>query len=260
MPTEPCRSLAAFAIPAFPIVKQGDDLASLIVESTVRAGISLQTGDVVVLAQKVVSKAEGRYLDLRSLKPSPRALELAARTGKDPQLVEAILRESTEIVGAGPNIIIAAHHCGVVLANAGIDRSNVGDSADDSVVLLLPQEPDRTCREIRQGLLDRLGIDLAVVINDSLGRPWRQGTVGTAIGASGVPALLDLRGRPDLFGRMLMVSQEAIADEIAATAQLIQGQADEGQPVVVVRGRFNWGAPDRGAASLLRPKSDDLFR
>jgi coenzyme F420-0:L-glutamate ligase/coenzyme F420-1:gamma-L-glutamate ligase len=200
MPTEPCRSLSAFAIPGFPIVEQGDDL------------------------------------------------------------VEAILLESTEIVGTGPNIIVAEHHCGVVLANAGIDRSNVGASVDDSVVLLLPREPDCSCRKIRQGLLDRLGVDVCVIINDSLGRPWRQGTIGTAIGASGVPALLDLRGRPDLFGRMLMVSQEAIADEIAATAQLIQGQAGEGQPIVVIRGRFNWDAPERSAASLLRPKSDDLFR
>jgi coenzyme F420-0:L-glutamate ligase/coenzyme F420-1:gamma-L-glutamate ligase len=156
MPTEPCNSLAAFAIPGFPMVKQGDDLVVLIVETAARADIKLQAGDIVVLAQKVVSKAEGRYLDLKSLRPSPRALELAARTGKDPQLVEAILLESTEIVGVGPNIIIAAHRNGVVLANAGIDRSNVGASADDSVVLLLPLEPDRSCREIRQGLLDRL--------------------------------------------------------------------------------------------------------
>lgn len=242
------------------MVRQGDDLVDLIIAATRRASAGLEAGDVIVIAQKVVSKAEGRFLDLKSLTPSPRARELAGLTGKDPQLVEAILRELKEIVGTGPNIIIAAHHSGVVLANAGIDRSNVGASADDFVVLLLPENPDRTCAEIRRGLRDRLGIEVAVVINDSLGRPWRQGTVGTAIGASGLPALLDLRGRPDLFGRMLMVSQEAIADEIAATAQLIQGQAAEGQPVVVVRGGFSWGDEERNAAALQRPKNEDLFR
>lgn len=253
-------SFTAFALANFPMVEAGDDLAALIAATAEAQRQPLQQGDVVVIAQKIVSKAQGRIVDLNTVAPSPRALALAETSGKDPRFVEMVLRESTEILRAVPGIIIAAHHCGAVMANAGIDRSNIDGRGSDDFVLLLPRDPDGVCRDLRNRFAERLGVAVSVIIGDSLGRPWRVGTTGTAIGASGLPALLDLRGRPDLFGRTLMVSEEAIADELAATASLLQGQGAEGLPVVVVRGDFQWGGGDLPAAALVRAKEQDLFR
>lgn len=247
------------ALTAIPHVSPGDDLAGLIVESLGADGVDLADGDILVIAQKIVSKAEARYLDLATVTPSARATKLAADTGKDARLVEAILSESSEVVRTGPSLLIVAHRLGYVMANAGIDESNVQDDAGTRRVLLLPHDPDASCDAIKARLDARFGVDIGVIVNDSFGRPWRNGVVGVALGAAGVPALRDMRGEPDLFGRPLRVTEIAVADELAAAASLIMGQASEGLPVVHVRGYERKGAP-RPARSLVRAKERDLFR
>ena len=242
------------ALPGIPMVKPGDDLAALIGEGLARAGLELRAGDVIVVAQKIVSKAEGRTVDLASVTPSPRAVALAAEVQKDPRLVELILSESVRVVRSRPNVLIVEHRLGFVMANAGIDQSNVAPQDGVERALLLPVDPDGSAEALRAKLSAS-----AVVIIDSFGRAWRRGTVGIAIGAAGLPALLDLRGNPDLFGRILQVSISGFADEIAAAASLVMGQGDEAQPVVLVRG-LTWAAPANPAAELVRPASDDMFR
>jgi coenzyme F420-0:L-glutamate ligase/coenzyme F420-1:gamma-L-glutamate ligase len=190
--------------------------------------------------------------------PSPRAVELASATAKDPRVVELILAESTEVLRQRPGAIIVAHRLGYVLANAGIDMSNVGPDGAERA-LLLPADPDRSCRELRTRLRERTGIDAAVLIIDSFGRAWRNGTVGTAIGVSGFPALADLRGQPDLFGRPLQITEVGLADELAAAASLMMGQAGEGAPVVLARG-VPYERRESGIQELIRPKAQDLFR
>jgi coenzyme F420-0:L-glutamate ligase/coenzyme F420-1:gamma-L-glutamate ligase len=239
-----------------PPVTAGNDLAALMLAALEAESESLADGDVLVLAQKIVSKAEGRTVRLDDVTPSPRALELAAETGKDPRVVELILRESTEIVRQRPGLLIVVHRLGIVLANAGIDASNVGGSGQ---VLLLPVDPDASAARIRETLRARTGAEVAVLVIDSIGRAWRRGTIGTAIGVSGMPALLDLRGRPDLDGRLLESTEVGIADELAAAASLLMGQAQEGLPAVLVRG-FHVAGPAGRAPDLLRPKESDLFR
>ena len=190
---------------------------------------------------------------------SPQAIALAADVDKDPRLVETILSESVRIVRARRNVLIVEHRLGFIMANAGVDQSNVGPGDGAQRVLLLPEHPDRSAAALRDGLAALTGTDLAVVINDSFGRAWRQGTAGVAIGVAGLPALIDLRGRPDLFGRKLEVSVIGFADEIAAAASLVMGQADEAAPVALIRG-LRWSAPESTAASLIRPSTEDLFR
>ena len=242
------------ALPGIPMVKPGDDLAALIGEGLARAGLELRAGDVIVVAQKIVSKAEGRTVDLASVTPSPRAVALGAEVQKDPRLVELILSESVRVVRSRPNVLIVEHRLGFVMANAGIDQSNVAPQDGVERALLLPVDPDGSAEALRAKLSAS-----AVVIIDSFGRAWRRGTVGIAIGAAGLPALLDLRGNPDLFGRILQVSISGFADEIAAAASLVMGQGDEAQPVVLIRG-LTWSAPANPAAELVRPATEDLFR
>lgn len=232
------------------MVQAGDDLAAQLSVAMARAGLAPEPGDVLAIAQKIVSKAEGRSIALASVAPSQAAWDLAAQTGKDARLVELILSESERVVRARPNLIIVKHRLGFVMANAGIDQSNVGEEGH---ALLLPRDPDASAA----ALAARLG--LPVVITDSFGRAWRRGTVGIAIGAAGLPALLDLRGRPDLFGRTLMVSITGFADEIAAAAGLVMGQGAEGQPAVLLRG-LAWSGAVNPAAELLRPAQEDLFQ
>lgn len=255
----PHTALELFAVPGLPMVRAGDDLAALIAEELAGAHHELRRGDVLVVAQKIVSKSEGRLVELAAITPSAAAIELAAETGKDPRLVEVILSESVRVVRHRPNLLIMQHRLGFVMANAGVDHSNVAAPGDEERVLLLPADPDGSAARLRDALAGRCGVEIAVVINDSFGRPWRRGTCGIAIGAAGLPALIDLRGRPDLFGRTLEVSILGFADEIAAAASLLQGQADEAQPVVVIRG-LRWTAPDTAAAALIRPAEEDLFR
>src|SRR5262249_28822382 len=214
-------------------IKRGDDLAALISDGLTHGGLEPRANDVVVIAQKVVSKAEGRSVELATVKPSPRAVALAQEVQKDPRLVELILSESVRVVRSRPNVLIVEHRLGFVMANAGIDQSNVGPTDRLERALLVPVKPDGTADEATEGLPAHFGVALAVVITDSFGRAWRRGTQGVAIGAAGLPALLDLRGNPDLFGRTLQVSISGFADEIAAAASLVMGQGDEAQPVVL---------------------------
>jgi coenzyme F420-0:L-glutamate ligase/coenzyme F420-1:gamma-L-glutamate ligase len=251
----PTDALALHALPGIPLVQQGDDLAGLIEAGLARAGLALADGDVLVLAQKIVSKAEGRLVDLAAVTPSPRAVELGREIGKDPRLVELILGESVRVVRTRPGLLIVEHRLGFVMANAGVDQSNVGSGR----ALLLPRDPDASAEALRARLAGRSGARIGVVINDSFGRAWRRGTVGVAIGAAGLPALVDLRGRPDLFGRVLEVSIIGLADEIAAAASLLMGQADEARPAVLLRG-LAWDGAALGAAELVRPAAEDLFR
>jgi coenzyme F420-0:L-glutamate ligase/coenzyme F420-1:gamma-L-glutamate ligase len=254
----PAAELAIAALAGIPPVRPGDNVADLILAGLAASGLALQRGDIVVVAQKIVSKAEGRFVDLGTVAPSPRAKALAAEVDKDARLVELILRESAEVVRYRKGVLVVAHRNGYVLANAGIDASNVGRGGDDHV-LLLPENCDRSSRAIRARLAAHTGVEAGVLIIDSLGRAWRNGTVGAALGAAGLPALLDLRGRADLFGRELRSTQVGIADEIAAAASLLMGQADEGTPVVLVRG-LNLPAGDGSAGDLLRARQRDLFR
>jgi coenzyme F420-0:L-glutamate ligase / coenzyme F420-1:gamma-L-glutamate ligase len=252
-------SLEVVALPGLPLIRPGDDLIEFIASAFRREGIAPRTGDVLVVAQKIVSKAEGRVVDLATVEPSAKALALAAEVDKDPRLVEVILSESVRVVRARRGVLIVEHRLGFIMANAGVDQSNVAPIDGSPRALLLPKDPDRSAEALRRGLAKSTGIDLAVVINDSFGRPWRQGTNGVAIGVAGLPALIDLRGRPDLFGRTLEVSVIGFADEIAAAASLLMGQADEATPAVLIRG-LSWSAPESTAASLLRPANEDLFR
>ena len=251
--------LELLALPGLPMVKASDDLAALLAEAYARCAITPRPGDVLALAQKIVSKAEGRMVELASVVPSPRAVALAAEVQKDPRLVELILSESVRVVRSRPNVLIVEHRLGFVMANAGIDQSNVAPADGIERALLLPTDPDGSAARLRTALGQRLGMAPAVIVTDSFGRAWRRGTQGIAIGAAGLPALLDLRGNPDLFGRTLQVSISGFADEIASAASLVMGQGDEAQPAVLVRG-LAWTAPDNPAADLVRPAAEDMFR
>ncbi len=251
--------LTLTALEDLPLVRPGDDLAALIVAALERQALMPADGDVLVVAQKIVSKAEGRYVDLDTVRPSPRAKELAGATGKDPRLVEVILSESKRVLRHRPNVLIVEHKLGYVMANAGVDRSNVAPGTRGERVLLLPKDPDAAAEGLRARLAGHFGAQIGVVVNDSFGRAWRRGTVGIALGAAGLPSLVDLRGRADLFGRVLQVTETGFADEIAAAASLVMGQADEKRPAVLVRG-LAWSAAPAPAATLIRAAAEDLFR
>jgi coenzyme F420-0:L-glutamate ligase/coenzyme F420-1:gamma-L-glutamate ligase len=242
------------------LVRPGDAVCALLRDALAAAGEALVDGDVLVIAQKIISKAQDRYVRLSDVTPSPRACELAMEVDKDPRIVELILSEASEIVRHRPGVLIVAHRLGLVLANAGIDASNVAeDGADDDRVLLLPRDPDGDCVRLRAEMLERTGATVSVIISDSVGRAWRNGTVGIAIGAAGLPALLDIRGHDDLFGRPLLSSQIGLADELAAAASLIQGQAAQGIPAVLIRG-FVVEGEATSAKALIRDGHEDLFR
>lgn len=247
------------ALPGIPMIMPGDDLGCLIAAAIARAGLSLKPQSVLVIAQKIISKSEGRSIALNSVTPSAKAMEWAAKTEKDPRLVELILSESKRVVRHRPNVMIVEHNLGFVMANAGIDQSNVGPPEEGEHALLLPLNPDASAERLRARLNDLIAQDVAVIISDSFGRPFRSGTAGVAIGAAGLPALLDLRGQPDLFGRELAVSISGFADEIAAAASLVMGQGAEGLPAVIVSG-LSWSAPPANAAAIVRNPSEDLFR
>ena len=253
-------------ISGVPRVRPGDDLGPLLAEAITRSGETLRGGDVVVVAQKIVSKAEGRIVRLADVVPSPRAVELAARADKDARAVEVILGESVEVLRAVPGVLIVETRHGIILANAGADMSNIEHDEEDDHLLLLPEDPDASADRLRAALAagatesPRIG----VVVADSVGRAWREGTVGLAIGVSGVPARLDRRGEPDLFGRALHVTEVGIADSIASAASIVMGEGAEGRPAALVRGL---SFEDRSEAEragrarqLVRPRERDLFR
>jgi coenzyme F420-0:L-glutamate ligase/coenzyme F420-1:gamma-L-glutamate ligase len=246
-------------LPGVPMVQPGDDLAALAVSALVDAAIAPAPGDVLVIAQKIVSKAEDRFVDVTQVTPSEAAKALAEQTGKDARFCEVVLSESKRIVRHRENLIIAEHRRGWVMANAGIDHSNVAPGDGHERVLLLPVDPDASARAIREELVASYRVPIAVIISDSFGRPFRRGTVGIALGTAGLPSVIDWRGHPDLFGRALEVTETGFADEIAAAASLVMGQADEALPMVLVRG-LHWTAPEADGSALVRPPEHDLFR
>lgn len=253
-------SLSVMPIGGIPLVQEGDDLGTLIKAALLAAGIALQNRDVLVVTQKIVSKAEGRLVRLSNVQPSDKAIEIANRTKKDPRHVQVILDESKEVVRIGPSVVITEQLLGHVIANAGVDVSNIEhDSTQEDAVLCLPRNPDASARAIAKALQTSFAVDVGVIISDSAGRAWRKGVIGMAIGVSGVPALVDLRGEPDLFGRELRVTEVAVADQIASAANLVIGEASEGTPVALLRG-FNYSPVNSSASDLVRPKSEDLFR
>jgi coenzyme F420-0:L-glutamate ligase/coenzyme F420-1:gamma-L-glutamate ligase len=246
-------------LPGVPMVQPGDDLAALAISVLVDAAIAPEPGDVLVIAQKIVSKAEDRFVDVTQVTPSEAAKALAEQTGKDARFCEVVLSESKRIVRHRENLIIAEHRRGWVMANAGIDHSNVAPGDGHERVLLLPEDPDASARAIREELVASYRVPIAVIISDSFGRPFRRGTVGIALGTAGLPSVIDWRGYPDLFGRALEVTETGFADEIAAAASLVMGQADEALPMVLVRG-LRWTAPEADGSALVRPPEHDLFR
>ena len=249
-------TISVSSLADLPEIKPNDDLSQIIGDALEQHSTTPQDHDILVVAQKIVSKAENQFRRLSEVQPSPRALELAAICDKDPRIVELVLRDSRGIVRTGPGILIAQHRSGHIMANAGIDRSNV--LGDEDTVLLLPNDPDEWCRDTMASLNTRFGVRLGVIMADSFGRPWCLGTAGVAIGAAGISARLDVRGRPDRFGRSLESTEIGIADEIAAAASLVMGQTNEGRPVCVLRGLQVSG--EGSSKDLLRPLERDLFR
>lgn len=251
--------LQLFALRNFPLVKPGDDLAVQISQSLDDNQLTLQDGDIVVLAQKIVSKSENRYRALKDITPSDEAVRLAQETGKDPRAVELVLQESNRVLRYRYGSIVVEHKLGFVHANAGIDQSNLPDNANSEIALLLPEDSDASAQALRSALQKKYGVNIGVVINDSFGRAWRLGTVGVSIGVAGFDPLLDLRGAPDLFGRKLEITQVGLGDEIAAAASLLMGQAGEGVPVVILRG-LRLPETSGTVQDLLRKPNEDMFR
>ena len=246
-------------LPDFPLVEPGDDLAGLIIAALQRAELALSDGDVLVLAQKIVSKAEGRYGYLNDVEPSAEAIQLARQVDKDPRLVQLILAESVAVIRQRPGVVIVEHRRGYVHANAGIDKSNISSEPGNPRVLLLPLDADASAASLRAELKRRTGCAVNIIINDSAGRAWRNGTVGMALGTAGFAPLENLIGEQDLFEREMEVTEVAVADELAAAASFMMGQAAQGAPVVHIRGAQLQSAAG-GAAALIRDKSKDLFR
>jgi len=247
------------ALENLPEIRPGDALAAVLLTALEQNGIALTDGDVVAVCQKIVSKAEDRFVALDTVAPSARARDLAQVCEKDPRFVEVVLRQASQVVRCAKDVLIVRHRLGFVVANAGVDQSNIENAA--SHVLLLPEDPDRSATEIRDAIVAKLGVRVGVVITDSFGRPWRLGVCGTCIGCAGLVPLVDMRGRPDRVGRPLRVTQIAVADAIAAAAALVMGEADEGRPIVIVSGiSSEFVAVDGPAMRLIRPPEADLFR
>ena len=253
--------LALTPLEDFPIVQQGDDIVDNIIASLSATKITIKNDDILVLAQKIISKAEGRQINLEFVKPSLKAIEFGALCEKDPRLIELVLQESNSVLRVRPGTIIVEHRLGFVCANAGIDHSNVTteNSTSENFVLLLPEHPDKSAHTIRTKLEAIFGVRIGIMIIDSHGRAWRLGVVGASIGFTGIPGLVDMRGKPDLFGGKLRITQIAVADELAGAASLMMGQADEGFPVIHVRG-FPYPLRDGMLQELIRPLEQDMFR
>ncbi len=252
--------LTLTALPKIPLVRRGDDLAALVLRGMSEARLTLADGDVLVLAQKIVSKAEGRMVSLREVTPSPRAVELAHECGKDARFCEVVLWDTREVLRVRDGLIIVETNHGWVCANAGIDRSNVAPHDEEEWVLRLPEDADRSARQLRQRLREMTSCEVSVIIDDTHGRAWRNGAIGVAIGVAGLPAVEDLRGRADLFGYHLQVTTIGLADQIASAASLLQGQADEGRPIVHGRGIAFARDESSSARDIARLKEQDLFR
>ncbi len=246
--------VSVLPLAGLPVIQPGDDLAALLAESL--APLEPQPGDVLVVTSKIVSKAEGRFINLRDVQASTEALRVSALCNKDPRLVEVILRESAAVSRIGPRVLITRHRLGFTSANAGVDHSNT--STDPDIVLLLPVDPDRAALELQSRLEGLLGLRLPVVIADSHGRPHRLGTIGVAVGVCGMPAVEDWRGRPDLYGFRLQHTDIGLADMVASAATLVMGQAAEQTPAALVRG-VTFAARNGRAAEMYRPPEADLY-
>ena len=257
--TRSTTEMHLIALPEFPLVEPSDDLAALIQASLARGSLFLEDGDLLVIAQKVVSKAEDRYVYLNRVEVGDRAEQLALEVDKDPRLVQVILDQSNVVVAHRQGVLIVEHQLGYVHANAGIDQSNITSDEKNPRILLLPENPDASADELVRKLKTSPDQQLSVIINDSAGRAWRNGSAGFAIGTSGFVALEDMIGNRDLFGREMQVTEVAIADELAAAASFLMGQAGESAPVVLVKGA-NLTPSSEGSGALIRARDRDLFR
>ncbi|RLI12093.1 coenzyme F420-0:L-glutamate ligase [Candidatus Bathyarchaeota archaeon] len=250
------REVRIIGLETIPIVREGDDVGALICEAAEREGVGIRDGDVIVVSHIIVSRAEGRVVRLSEVQPSEFAMNVAKALGKDPRLVEVVLRESRGIVRMGDGHLICETKHGFICANAGVDRSNV---PGEDAVALLPEDPDASARRIRERIRELTGKDVAVIICDTHGRPLRRGTINVAIGVAGLEPIWDRRGDTDLFGYVLRVTQVAVADELASAAELVMGQADEGVPVAIIRGYRYRPSECSSAKELIRPREQDLF-
>lgn len=246
--------MLAIGLNNLPLIKEGDELEKIIAKAIEEKGIKLEDGDIIIVTEKIVSKAEGRVIELNKIKASKKAQELAEKTGKDPRLVELMLREFKEVIKIGENFIIGETKHGFICANAGIDQSNI----EEGKVKLLPENPDKSAERIRKFLEKKFNVRIGLIISDSWGRPFRKGSVGVALGASGVIALQDRRGDEDIYGKKLRVTRVAIADCLASLAILITGEGNERIPVVIIKGLNYLG--EGKALDLLREKEKDIFR
>jgi len=251
------NAIKIIAVENLPLIMKGDDLAKLICNAAKKQNTSIQEKDVIIITHVAVSKAEGNIVNLDEVSPSELAKEIAQKTGKEPAVVEVILRETKEIVRLGPNSLITETKNGIVCANAGVDRSNVEGERN---VVLLPKNPDASAQKIMQKIKSLTGCDVAVIVSDTHGRPLRMGEINVAIGVAGIKPIRDRRGEKDLFGYVLRIKQTAVADELASAAELVIGQANEGIPVAIIRGYNYQTAEDASAKELTRPKEVDLFR
>ena len=252
--------LEVSALNHVPSIKESDDIAEIILKSMLKDSIELEDNDIVVIAQKIISKAEGCLIDLKSIAPSSKSVQIAEKADKDPRLVELILQESKEIIKIEKGVIIIEHRLGHVLANAGIDQSNIDHKPSTETVLLLPKNPNKSAKKIKEYIENQTGKTIGVIITDSIGRAWRLGTIGHAIGASGVKTIVDLRQKgTDLFGRELQTTVIGLADQIASAAMLIMGESNEGKPIVLVKG-IDMPSDSDTVDDLIRPKEEDLFR
>jgi coenzyme F420-0:L-glutamate ligase/coenzyme F420-1:gamma-L-glutamate ligase len=257
------QSITLNTIPNIPLIKENDDLANIILHALSSSGYELGNKDIIAIAQKIVSKSEGQLVDLTSIKPSEKAIQLAQEINKDPRQIELVLSESKEIIAVKPGVIIVEHHSGIILANAGIDHSNVASNIDSTngkeYVSLLPKDSNKSARLIKNEIENQCNKKIGIIITDSIGRPWRKGTTGVALGSAGIETIRDLRGDMDMFGRELLVSETADADSLASASCLLMGEGDDATPVVLIRG-YETVISDQNTNQLLRPKEEDMFR
>ena len=252
-------TLTVIPVPDIPMVQPGDDLVDIVSSCMEKAGLAFQEDDVLVLAQKIISKSEGCFASVNDMEPSPEAIAIAKETGKEQDFVELVLRQSNDVVRTGPNVLIVEALTGIVMANAGIDRSNIDRGKEDDIALLLPVDSDLSARKLREQFIAKSGATIAVIVADSVGRAWRYGTFAMAIGCSGIEPLDDQRGDVDMFGHTLRVTEIALADQVAAAANLVMGEASEGIPAAIVRG-LEYPRSERPSSVLIRKKEEDLFR
>jgi coenzyme F420-0:L-glutamate ligase/coenzyme F420-1:gamma-L-glutamate ligase len=251
------QTIEVIPIEKLPLITKGEDLAELICNAAEKQHTPIQDKDIIVITHVAVSKAEGNVVNLDEVSPSERAREIALKVGKEPAMVEVVLRETKEIVRMGRNSLIVETHSGIVCANAGVDKSNVQGERN---VVLLPKNPDASAQQIRQNVKARTGCNVAVIISDTHGRPLRMGEINVAIGVAGIKPIRDRRGEKDLFGYVLKIKQTAAADELCSAAELVIGQANEGIPAAIIRGYNYQAAENTSARALTRPKEADLFR